>query len=110
MLRNCKVARILPRIIEFAKNDRSAVLRARQEAPICIAIILGGTYKGFPNCRCCEYAILMLEYWVDTPEIQRSADAYEDLIKCCIADATCEVFTFCHLYIYIVVLFVRNAS
>ncbi|CAN6279616.1 unnamed protein product [Urochloa humidicola] len=69
MLRNCKVARILPRIIEFAKNDRSAVLRA----------------------RCCEYAILMLEYWVDTPEIQRSAALYEDLIKCCIADATSEV-------------------
>ncbi|TVU27720.1 hypothetical protein EJB05_19217, partial [Eragrostis curvula] len=69
MLRNCKVARMLPRIIEFAKNDRSAVLRA----------------------RCCEYAILMLEYWVDTPEIQRSADLYEDLIKCCIADATSEM-------------------
>jgi CLIP-associating protein 1/2 len=50
----------------------------------------------FPNCRCCEYAILMLEYWVDTPEIQRSADLYEDLIKCCIADATSEVFTLCH--------------
>ncbi|AQK76112.1 CLIP-associated protein [Zea mays] len=64
-----QVARILPRIIEFAKNDRSAVLRA----------------------RCCEYATLMLEYWVDTPEIQRSADLYEDLIKCCIADATSEV-------------------
>jgi len=52
----------------------------------------------------------MLEYWVDTPEIQRSADLYEDLIKCCIADATSEVFTFCHLHIYIVVLFMRNAS
>ncbi|KAL6635349.1 hypothetical protein ACP70R_028020 [Stipagrostis hirtigluma subsp. patula] len=69
LLRNCKVARMLPRIIEFAKNDRSAVLRA----------------------RCCEYAILMLEYWVDTPEIQRSAELYEDFIKCCIADATSEV-------------------
>uniref|UniRef100_A0ACD5YW68 Uncharacterized protein n=1 Tax=Avena sativa TaxID=4498 RepID=A0ACD5YW68_AVESA len=69
MLRNCKVARILPKIIEFAKNDRSAVLRG----------------------RCCEYAILMLEYWVDTPELQRSANLYEDLIKCCIADATSEV-------------------
>ncbi|KAJ1281616.1 hypothetical protein BS78_04G319200 [Paspalum vaginatum] len=69
MLRNCKVARILSKIIEFAKNDRSAVLRS----------------------RCCEYAILMLEYWVDTPEIQRSADLFEDLIKCCIADATSEV-------------------
>jgi hypothetical protein len=34
----------------------------------------------------------MLEYWVDTPEIQRSAHLYEDLIKCCIADATSEVF------------------
>uniref|UniRef100_A0ACD5ZE32 Uncharacterized protein n=1 Tax=Avena sativa TaxID=4498 RepID=A0ACD5ZE32_AVESA len=69
MLQNCKVARILPKIIEFAKNDRSAVLRG----------------------RCCEYAILMLEYWVDTPELQRSANLYEDLIKCCIADATSEV-------------------
>uniref|UniRef100_A0A453Q1I3 TOG domain-containing protein n=3 Tax=Aegilops tauschii subsp. strangulata TaxID=200361 RepID=A0A453Q1I3_AEGTS len=69
MLRNCKVARILPRVIEFAKNDRSAVLRA----------------------RCCEYAILMLEYWVDTPELQRSANLYEELIKCCIGDATSEV-------------------
>ncbi|KAF0935386.1 hypothetical protein E2562_032657 [Oryza meyeriana var. granulata] len=69
MLRNCKVARILPRIIESAKNDRSAVLRA----------------------RCCEYAILMLEFWVDTPEIQRSVDLYEEFIKCCIEDATSEV-------------------
>ncbi|KAI4983049.1 hypothetical protein ZWY2020_023541 [Hordeum vulgare] len=69
MLRNCKVARILPRIIECAKNDRSAILRG----------------------RCCEYAILMLEYWVDTPELQRSANLYEELIKCCIADATSEV-------------------
>uniref|UniRef100_A0A0E0K6V2 TOG domain-containing protein n=1 Tax=Oryza punctata TaxID=4537 RepID=A0A0E0K6V2_ORYPU len=69
MLRNCKVARILPKIIEFAKNDRSAVLRA----------------------RCCEYAILMLELWVDTPEIQRSVDLYEEFIKCCIEDATSEM-------------------
>lgn len=41
----------------------------------------------------------MLEYWVDTPEIQRSADLYEDLIKCCIADATSEVFTSCNSFI-----------
>jgi len=41
----------------------------------------------------------MLEYWVDTPEIQRSTDLYEDLIKCCIADATSEVFTLCHSFI-----------
>ncbi|KAJ9176533.1 hypothetical protein P3X46_011836 [Hevea brasiliensis] len=69
MLRNCKVARVLPRIADCAKNDRSAVLRA----------------------RCCEYALLILEYWADAPEIQRSADLYEDLIRCCVADAMSEV-------------------
>ncbi|KAE8799628.1 CLIP-associating protein 2 [Hordeum vulgare] len=69
ILRNCKVARILPRVADTAKNDRSAILRA----------------------RCCEYALLILEYWVDAPEIQRSADLYEDLIKCCVADAMIEV-------------------
>ncbi|XP_068664574.1 CLIP-associated protein-like [Aristolochia californica] len=69
MLRNCKVARVLPRIAESAKNDRSAALRA----------------------RCCEYALLILEYWADAPEIQRSADLYEDFIRCCVADAMSEV-------------------
>ncbi|URD82235.1 HEAT repeat family protein [Musa troglodytarum] len=69
MLRNCKVARVLPRIADAAKNDKSAVLRA----------------------RCCEYALLILEYWADAPEIQRSADLYEDLIKCCVADAMSEI-------------------
>ncbi|XP_021907185.1 CLIP-associated protein [Carica papaya] len=69
MLRNCKVSRVLPRIADCAKNDRSAVLRA----------------------RCCEYALLILEHWADAPEIQRSADLYEDLIKCCVADAMSEV-------------------
>ncbi|XP_042390436.1 CLIP-associated protein-like isoform X1 [Zingiber officinale] len=69
MLRNCKVARVLPRIADAAKNDKSAVLRA----------------------RCCEYALLILEYWADAPELQRSADLYEDLIKCCVADAMSEV-------------------
>ncbi|KAL6652423.1 hypothetical protein ACP70R_011348 [Stipagrostis hirtigluma subsp. patula] len=69
ILRNCKVARILHRIIDTAKNDRSAILRA----------------------RCCEYALLILEYWADAPEIQRSADLYEDMIKCCVADAMSEV-------------------
>ncbi|XP_074555696.1 CLIP-associated protein-like [Curcuma longa] len=69
MLRNCKVARVLPRIADTAKNDKSAVLRA----------------------RCCEYALLILEYWADAPEIQRSVDLYEDLIKCCVADAMSEV-------------------
>ncbi|OAY34735.2 CLIP-associated protein isoform X2 [Manihot esculenta] len=69
MLRNCKVARVLPRIADCAKNDRNAVLRA----------------------RCCEYALLILEYWADAPEIQRSADLYEDLIRCCVADAMSEV-------------------
>ncbi|BFG42800.1 hypothetical protein CerSpe_290740 [Prunus speciosa] len=69
MLRNCKVARVLPRIADCAKNDRNAVLRA----------------------RCCDYALLILEYWADAPEIQRSADLYEDLIRCCVADAMSEV-------------------
>lgn len=41
--------------------------------------------------RCCEYALLILEYWADAPEIQRSADLYEDLIRCCVADAMSEV-------------------
>ncbi|XP_017604079.1 CLIP-associated protein-like [Gossypium arboreum] len=65
MLHNCKVACVLPRIADCAKNDRNAVLRA----------------------RCCEYALLILEHWPDAPEIQRSADLYEDLIRCCVADA-----------------------
>ncbi|KAM1346287.1 hypothetical protein ACFX13_036353 [Malus domestica] len=69
MLRNCKVARVLPRIADCAKNDRNAILRA----------------------RCCDYALLILEYWADAPEIQRSADLYEDLIRCCVADAMSEV-------------------
>ncbi|KAI4319340.1 hypothetical protein MLD38_032947 [Melastoma candidum] len=69
MLRNCKVARIIPRITDIAKHDRSAVLRS----------------------RCCEYALLILEYWADAPEIQRSAELYEDMIKCCVADAISEV-------------------
>ncbi|KAD3068527.1 hypothetical protein E3N88_36407 [Mikania micrantha] len=69
MLRNCKVARILPRVAETAKHDRSSILRA----------------------RCCEYALLVLEHWADAPEIQRSADLYEDLIKCCVGDAMSEV-------------------
>ncbi|PAN07055.1 hypothetical protein PAHAL_1G308100 [Panicum hallii] len=68
ILRNCKVS-LLPLVADTAKNDRSAVLRA----------------------RCCEYALLILEYWVDAPEIQRSADLYEDLIKSCVADAMSEV-------------------
>lgn len=69
MLRNCKAVRVLPRIADCAKNDRNAVLRA----------------------RCCEYALLVLEHWPDAPEIQRSADLYEDLIRCCVADAMSEV-------------------
>ncbi|KAJ1387222.1 Vacuole morphology and inheritance protein 14, Fab1-binding region [Sesbania bispinosa] len=69
MLRNCKVARVLPRIADCAKSDRNAVLRA----------------------RCCEYALLVLEHWPDAPEIHRSADLYEDMIKCCVSDAMSEV-------------------
>ncbi|CAH2051173.1 unnamed protein product [Thlaspi arvense] len=68
MLRNCKAARVLPRIAESAKHDRNAILRA----------------------RCCEYALLTLEHWPDAPEIQRSVDLYEDLIRCCVADAMSE--------------------
>ncbi|CAJ1968308.1 unnamed protein product [Sphenostylis stenocarpa] len=69
MLRNCKVARVLPRIADCAKNDRSAVLRA----------------------RCCDYALLILEHWPDAAEIQRSADLYEDMIRSCVSDAMSEV-------------------
>ncbi|KAH7669682.1 CLASP N-terminal domain-containing protein [Dioscorea alata] len=69
MIHNCKVARILPWIADCAKNDRSAVLRV----------------------RCCEYAHWMLEHWADASDIQRSADLYEDLLKCCVADAMSEV-------------------
>ncbi|XP_047309999.1 CLIP-associated protein-like isoform X2 [Impatiens glandulifera] len=69
MLRNCKVARILPRIVDSGKTDRSAILRA----------------------KCCEYALLVLECWADAPEIHRAADLYEALIKCCVGDAMSEV-------------------
>ncbi|CAN4102066.1 unnamed protein product [Withania somnifera] len=69
MLRNCKVGRALPRIADSAKNDKCAVLRA----------------------RCCEYALLILEHWPDASEVQRSAELYENLIKCCVADAMGEV-------------------
>ncbi|KAJ7565995.1 hypothetical protein O6H91_02G084300 [Diphasiastrum complanatum] len=69
MLRNCRVARVLPRIVDCAKHDRNAVLRA----------------------RCCDYALLMLEQWADSSEIQRSIDLYEDLIKSCVGDAMSEV-------------------
>ncbi|KAH7302208.1 hypothetical protein KP509_23G060800 [Ceratopteris richardii] len=69
MLRNCRVARVLPRIMDCAKNDRNSVLRA----------------------RCCEYALLVLEQWADSPEIQKLVDMYEDLIKCCVGDAMSEV-------------------
>ncbi|KAK6164370.1 hypothetical protein DH2020_001234 [Rehmannia glutinosa] len=70
---NCiKTFPALPRIVDCAKNDRNAVLRA--------SITL-----------CCEYALLILEYWADAPEIHRSADLYEDLLRCCVADAMSEV-------------------
>ncbi|KAK9733851.1 hypothetical protein RND81_04G096800 [Saponaria officinalis] len=71
MLRNCKVARVLPRIADCAKNDKNAALRS----------------------RCCDYALLVLENWPDEPEIQRSADLYEDLIRRCVGDAVSEVRT-----------------
>ncbi|PPD68756.1 hypothetical protein GOBAR_DD34363 [Gossypium barbadense] len=43
------------------------------------------------SSMCCEYALLILEHWPDAPEIQRSADLYEDLIRCCVADAMSEL-------------------
>lgn len=33
----------------------------------------------------------MLEQWFDSPELQRSAELYEDIIKCCCGDAMSEV-------------------
>eukprot|EP00250_Pteridium_aquilinum_P029698 c39971_g1_i1 orf=592-5070(-) len=69
MLRNCRVARVLPRIMDSAKNDRNSALRA----------------------RCCDYALLVLEQWSDSPEIQKLVEMYEDLIRCCVTDAMSEV-------------------
>ncbi|EFJ10591.1 hypothetical protein SELMODRAFT_127796 [Selaginella moellendorffii] len=69
MLRNCRVARVLPRIVDSAKNDRNATLRM----------------------RCCEYALVVLERWADSPEIHRAADLFEDLIRYCVGDAMSEV-------------------
>ncbi|KAJ1416845.1 Vacuole morphology and inheritance protein 14, Fab1-binding region [Sesbania bispinosa] len=77
MLRNCKVARVIPRIADCAKNDRSAILRA----------------------RCCDYALLILEHWPDAPEIQRSADLYEDMIRCCVSDAMSELLRICITFV-----------
>lgn len=95
MLRNCKVSRVLPRIADTAKHDRSSILRARFEFIISIIFsdtsILHSLQSLLNICRCCEYALLILEYWADAPEIQRSADLYEDLIKCCVGDAMSEV-------------------
>ena len=95
ILRNCKVSRIVPLIADTSKNDRSAILRARY---LCFALSQHAwslrDYRYlyiFSYGRCCEYALLILEYWADAPEIQRSADLYEDLIKCCVADAMSEV-------------------
>ncbi|KAJ0039899.1 hypothetical protein Pint_26997 [Pistacia integerrima] len=45
----------------------------------------------FLDCRCCEYALLILEHWPNAPEIQRSGDLYEDFIRCCVADAMSEI-------------------
>lgn len=103
MLRNCKVARVLPRIADCAKNDRSAVLRARFISSSQIYALLSllhlistcFIYLFFFN-RCCNYALLILEHWPDAPEIQRLADLYEDLIRCCVADAMSEVYVLVH--------------
>ena len=58
---------------------------------LCFKLFFVTSYNPIGYNRCCEYALLILEYWADAPEIQRSADLYEDLIKCCVADAMSEV-------------------
>lgn len=103
MLRNCKVARALPRIAYCAKNDRNAVLRAR-----FVSLVNYRVYSEFTSgqccssCttlnRCCEYALLILEHWPDASEIHRSAELYEDLIKCCVTDAMSEVWILNSMY------------
>nr|GEX20443.1 hypothetical protein [Tanacetum cinerariifolium] len=65
MLHNCKVSRILPRVVETAKHDRRSILHA--------------SYR--------EYGLLILQYWADAPKIHQPTDLYEDLIKCCVGDA-----------------------
>lgn len=50
MLRNCKVARVLPRIADCAKNDRNAVLRARynsQHQFICVQLCVCFRFRHF---------------------------------------------------------------
>lgn len=104
MLRNCKVARVLPRIADCAKNDRNAALRARYALYFIERITFRrilSTWDHAPSivddlfptfgCRCCDYALLVLEHWPDEPEIQRSADLYEDMIRRCVSDAVSEV-------------------
>ncbi|KAF9610019.1 hypothetical protein IFM89_019659 [Coptis chinensis] len=79
MLRNCKVAlRVIPQLLIVLKM--TAMQCSVPGIFICASCF-----------RCCDYALLILEYWADAPEIQRAADLYEDLIKCCVADAMSEV-------------------
>ncbi|URD78352.1 HEAT repeat family protein [Musa troglodytarum] len=58
---------------------------------ITVLVIAESADNCIKTVLCCEYALLILEYWADAPEIQRSADLYEDLIKCCVADAMSEI-------------------
>lgn len=62
---------------------------------LCVWVCLSHYYILY--CRCCDYALLILEYWADEPEIQRSADLYEELIRCCVGDAMSEVVIYCIL-------------
>lgn len=103
MLRNCKVARALPRIADCAKNDRNAVLRARFVSLLSIIMSIliyfwTMLFLIYNTYRCCEYALLILEHWPDASEIHRSAELYEDLIKCCVGDAMSEVCTLNSMY------------
>lgn len=67
------------------------ILLLMQLLPAFVIVSVNLFFSSY-NCRCCEYALLVLEYWADAPEIQRAADLYEDLIRCCVADAMSEVF------------------
>ncbi|KAF9611710.1 hypothetical protein IFM89_034893, partial [Coptis chinensis] len=71
---------------ELQKKKNITGLQFNLEYERHISSLRGDTKDG----RCCDYALLILEYWADAPEIQQAADLYEDLIKCCVADTMSE--------------------
>lgn len=66
---NCRVARLIPKIADLARNDRSHVLRE----------------------RCAEYLVLVLEIWSSSQEVQRHRDVFQAFIKAAVGDALSEV-------------------